>query len=273
MSLRIDIQIGLVEVLATTRDDVSVNVSPSNPSRGGDRAAAEAVRVDRSGTSVVVKGPHRRNLFGKGDSITVRIEVPEHTDVNAVVKYGSARLSGRFGSVHGEVPYGELSLDAADRLELEGGYGEYRIGHVATDADITFKAGRMRVGQVGGRLRLTGADGPITVDQLDGPAELVTSSGGIEVGTTSADATIRAAYGSVCVREAVRGTLRVDGSYGNVEVGVRRGTAVWLDATSQHGDVRTDLSTDAGPATGDDTLELHLRTGYGSIHVNHSDRP
>jgi hypothetical protein len=62
--------------------------------------------------------------------------------------------------------------------------------------------------------------------------------------------------------------VRVDGSYGNVEVGVRDGTAVWLDATSQHGVVRTDLSAAAGPGDGDERLELRIRTGYGSIDVH-----
>ena len=49
---------------------------------------------------------------------------------------------------------------------------------------------------------------------------------------------------------------------------MRRGTAVWLDASSRHGVVRNELSADAGPADGEDTLELHARTGYGDITVH-----
>jgi hypothetical protein len=270
-SVRIDIQIGRVEVLATPREDVSVDISPSNPRRSGDRAAAESVRVDKAGEgAIVVKGPYKLNLFGRGDSVDVVVETPEASDVAAVVKYGSARLAGRFAVVRADVPYGAFSVDSADRLELKGGYGDYRVAHVEGDAEIGFKSGSMRVGDVGGRLRLTGADGPITVDRVAGPAELATSSGWIELGTAVAGATIRSAYGSVRLRDAVRGVVRIDGSYGNVEVGVRHGTAVWLDATSQHGVVRTDLAADSGPAAGDETLELRLRTGYGSVDVHRS---
>jgi hypothetical protein len=129
------------------------------------------------------------------------------------------------------------------------------------------------MGHVGGRLRLTGADGPITVDRAAGPAEVATSSGSVEIGTAAAGVAVRSAYGRVRVRDAVRGGVRVDGSYGDVEVGVRRGTAVWLDATSQHGVVRTDLAAESGPAPGEETLELRIRTGYGSIDVHRSDVP
>jgi hypothetical protein len=272
--VRVELQIGRLEVLATERADVSVDVSPSNPDRAGDRAAAAAVRVEEAGGgAIVVKGPHKLNLFGRGDSVDVVVEVPEASDVAAVVRYGSARLAGRFAAVRADVAYGELSLDSAGRLELKGGHGEYRVASVEGDADIAFKSGSMRVGRIGGRLRLTGADGPIAVDRVAGPAELGTSSGAIELGTADAGATIRAAYGTVRLRDAVRGVVRIDGSYGNVEVGVRHGTAVWLDATSQHGVVRTDLAADSGPAAGDDTLELRLRTGYGSIDVHRSEAP
>lgn len=269
-SVRIELEVGKLDVVATERRDVAITASPSNPSRGGDRTAAEAVRVDRVGDEIVVRGPQKRKVFGPGkDSVDLVVELPEASAVTALVKYGSARLAGRLGAVSADLPFGELSLDTAERLELKGGHGDYRITAVTGDADVRFKWGSVRVGQVGGRLQLSG-DGPITVDRADGPADLKTSTGPLELGTAGAGATIRSAYGAVRVRDAIRGVIRIDGAYGNVDVGVRAGTAVWLDATSQHGVVRTDLSADSGPSTGDETLELHVRTGHGSIAVHRS---
>lgn len=271
-SVRVDIQMGRIEVTAAPRQDVSVTVLPSNPGRGGDRAAAEAVRVDRiGGGAIAVKGPYRLQLLGPGDSVDVVVEVPEGADVAALVKYGSIRLAGRLGGVHAEAPYGEVVVEAVDRLELKGGHGDYRIGDTEGDAEVAFKSGTLRMGRIGGRLHLTGADGSIAVDRVQGPAEIATSSGSVEVGTAAAGAAIRAAYGRVRVHDAVQGSIRIDGSYGDVEVGVRRGTAVWLDATSQHGVVRTDLAADAGPSEGEETIELRIRTGYGGIDVHRSE--
>ncbi|KMM46566.1 hypothetical protein CWIS_04525 [Cellulomonas sp. A375-1] len=73
------------------------------------------------------------------------------------------------------------------------------------------------------------------------------------------------------VREAARGVVQVDGSYGDVSIGVRRGTAVWLDASSRHGVVRTALANDSGPAPDEEALEVRVRTGYGSITVDRCD--
>jgi hypothetical protein len=274
-SLRVDLQMGRVEVLATARADVSVEVTSGEPAAFGGRGSADNVQVTRTGAgTITVKGPHRFNLLGRGESYDVVVEVPERTtDVTLAVKFGSVRLAGTFAAVSADMGYGDIEVDAAARLTLKGGHGHARVAHVAGDAEIGFKSGSLRVGHVDGRLRLAGADGLVALDHLAGPAELATSSGAIEVGTAAAGATVRSAYGAVRIRNAIRGVVRVDGSYGNVEVGVPAGTAVWLDATSQHGVVRTDLAADAGPAAGEDTLELHIRTGYGAIDVHRAHHP
>lgn len=82
---------------------------------------------------------------------------------------------------------------------------------------------------------------------------------------------MRSAYGgSVRVHDLVRGTAHIEASYGAVNLGVRNGTAVWLDASSQHGTVRSDLASDPGPATDEETLELRVHTSYGDIIIHRS---
>jgi hypothetical protein len=266
-AVRVDIQMGRVQVVASDRDDVTVTVAPGNAHRAGDRRAADGVRIERLGDVVFVRGPRRLNILGPGDAVDVMVEVPIATALTVTVTYGSAQLSGLFGEVRADLPYGEFALESASRVELKGGHGEFRIDSVSGDAVIGFKSGQLRVGRVGGRLRLTGADGRIDIDEVDGPAELSTSSGAIELGTAASDVSVRAAYGAVHIRDIVRGVLRVDGSYGNVEVGVRPGTAVWLDARSQHGAVRSELVADSGPREGEERLEVRVRTGYGSVTI------
>ncbi|WP_051192052.1 DUF4097 family beta strand repeat-containing protein [Microbacterium luticocti] len=267
-TVQVEVQMGRVEVVAGDRTDVAVAVTPSRPNRAGDRRAAEATRIERVGERIVVKTPFRMRMLGPGDSVEVRVEVPAGTDLTVTVSYGSVQTAGKLGAVRADVSYGDLDVQAAQRFDLTGGHGDYRVGEVDGDAGIGIKSGSVHLSRVGGRLRVTGADGRIEIDALDGPGELSTSSGAIEVGTAASDLTVRAAYGGITVREAVRGAVRIDGSYGNVDVGVRGGTAVWLDVGSQHGVVRTDLAADAGPRDGEDTLELRVRTGYGSITVH-----
>ena len=239
--VRIDIQVGRVDLVATDRDDIVVTVLPSNPGRPGDRSAAEGVRVDRAGGAVRVIGPVRLNLFGPGDSVDVLVEVPVATTATVDVKYGSVNASGALAAGRVNVPYGNLTLESATRLDLSVGHGEVRVTRVAGDAEVRLKSGSARVGRIDGALRLSGSNASVFVDAVGSSADVTTSSGAVELGRAGGSVRVRSAYGMVRVGELVRGSARIECSYGGVEVGVRRGASVWLDAVSQHGVVRTDL--------------------------------
>jgi hypothetical protein len=268
--VRVDLQVGRVDLVATDRGDVVVTVNPSNPGRSGDRSAADRVRVDQVGDTVRITGAGRLNLFGSGDSVDVLVEVPVVTTASIDVKYGWVNASGALGACRMNVPYGNITLESATRLDLSMGYGELRVARVAGDAEVRLKSGSARIGRVQGTLRLTGSDASVVVDSVGAAAEVTTSSGAVELGRAAGSVRVRSAYGMVRVGELVRGTAQIDGSYGGVDVGIRRGVSVWLDAVSQHGVVRTDLSASTGPES-DDTLELRVRTGYGDITIHRSD--
>jgi hypothetical protein len=266
--IRIEVQMGRVEVVAEPRDDVDVQIAPANSHRAGDRSAAESVRVTRTGAEVSVVGPFRLNLFGPGDSIDVVVRVPEASDASVSLKYGSMHLSGTLGTVRLALDYGDASVARVGRADLGLGHGELRVEHIAGDADVTLKSGRARIGHVTGALRLKGSDAGIDIGRIEGPADIATSTGVVQLGDPGSSLTVRSAYGPVRIRELVRGSARIEASYGALSLGVRRGTAVWLDASSRHGVVRNELVADSGPADGEDTLELHARTGYGDITVH-----
>ena len=103
---------------ATTCRSTSRPATPTAPATGRPPRRSS---VDRVGDGIVVKGPYRLSLFGPGDSVDVVVRVPEDSDVVAVVKYGSARLAGKFAGVRADVPYGEFSVDSADRSSSRAG--------------------------------------------------------------------------------------------------------------------------------------------------------
>ncbi|MYR59077.1 hypothetical protein GTY54_23505, partial [Streptomyces sp. SID625] len=79
--------------------------------------------------------------------------------------------------------------------------------------------------------------------------------------------TATTAHGNLRVGEVVRGSVRLETSYGAIEVGVREGTAAWLDAHSDSGQVRNRLASSDAPAETEEAVEIHARTRYGSIDV------
>ena len=80
----------------------------------------------------------------------------------------------------------------------------------------------------------------------------------------------RTASGDLRVGEVRRGVVELRTAAGEIEVGVRPGTAAYLDVQSQHGRIHNALDTADGPGDGGDTVEVRVRTGYGDIAIRRS---
>ena len=267
-ALRIELQMGRIDVIAESRRDLAVEIGPANPHRGGDRSAADAVRVIHSGSDLRIVGPTRFTLFGSGDSVDVSVRVPTGSDVSLALKYGSIRVAGAVGTARIALDYGDATLERTGRADLGLGHGELRVEHVRGDADVSISSGRARIGIVDGALRLKGSDAGIDVGSVSGVADIATSSGVVHLGDPGPALTVRSAYGPVRIGDLNGGTARVEASYGAVTLGIRSGTAVWLDASSRHASVRNELAAATGPVDGEASLELYARTGYGDITVH-----
>ncbi|WP_084101887.1 DUF4097 family beta strand repeat-containing protein [Demequina sp. NBRC 110051] len=267
-AVRVDIPAGRIEVVGIAgRDEVSVVVNPSNRLRAGDREAAENASVERAGDTVVVTVPVRSTMFGRPDSVDVIVEGPEGLGVDASTKYGEVRLTGVLGAARVAASYGAVKVERADSLEVSGGHGAVEVREVVGGASVTLSNGSVRAGRVGGSLAARSTNGSIKVEDVAGSARLETTNGSIQVERASGGVEARSTNGSIKVGSLSAGVSRFEATHGSVKVGVPRGTAVWLDATSSHGEVRTELDADHGPAEGESSVELHARTGFGSIRV------
>lgn len=67
--------------------------------------------------------------------------------------------------------------------------------------------------------------------------------------------------------DVARGTVQLETSYGAIDVGVREGTAAWLDVSASNGQVRNALTSSESPDTSEDTVEVRARTRYGNIDI------
>jgi hypothetical protein len=56
-------------------------------------------------------------------------------------------------------------------------------------------------------------------------------------------------------------------AFGDLEVGVREGPAVWLDVSAGAGNVRSELEAADRPAPSDETVAIRGRTGFGDIVI------
>ena len=117
IDLDVTVGVAFVDIVASDRRDAVVEVAPSRPGRSGDESLARESTVSFDGGRMRVKVPRRLNLFGKGDSVDVRCEVPTGSRVTIENAYGSVRARGVLGDARLDEEHGPLRIDAA-REEL-----------------------------------------------------------------------------------------------------------------------------------------------------------
>jgi DUF4097 and DUF4098 domain-containing protein YvlB len=251
IAARIEVVAGSIRVRADDRHDTVVTVRPRNDSSASDVAAAEQTQVTFSAGELLVRSTGRPRLlfFGSGPEIEVDVVLPSGSSVDARTTAGEIICAGRLGAVELDSKYGDLRLERAGSLRARTASGNVSASAVDGETDVTTSYGNVRVGEVSGPARLGTGYGDVTVDRaLD-------------------SLTGKTKYGQVRVGEAVRGSLVLETSYGEVEAGIREGTAAWLDVQSGSGRIRNTLTETEGPGGAGETVEIHARTSYGDILI------
>lgn len=267
IEVEIDLGIGHIDLVASDRDDITAEVTPTKPGRSGDASLAREARIGFEGDRLTVVVPRRLNLFGRSDSVDLRVEVPTGSRVTLVSGYGSVRARGTLGDCRMTAKYGSVRADVVGNLVLESAHGTIEVGEVTGALDATVGHGDVKVGRVGGATRVRGSHGPIELGTTTGPVD-VTTSGPLTIDLALGDVTAKSAHGAIQVREVSGGSVRLENGYAEVEVGVPHGVAAWLDAASANGAVRNELTPDPDAAASDRSVELRLRAEWGDVIIH-----
>jgi hypothetical protein len=251
ISVDLSIEVGSARIVASERATTTVDVRPADERRRADVEAAEQTQVTFAAGRLVVKAPKQRGLglFGRPGTIDVVVELPSGSAVRGRCAYGDLDTEGLLGDCFLRTSYGNLRVGDAGAVDLHADAGEISAGRVAGAAEIKSSSGNISVAELGGTATIKTAAGDISIQRAAG----------------SVDA--RTAYGKVRVAEAAGGSMTLSTSYGDVEVGVRTGTATFLDLNTNYGRVRNELEQSAERPDSEQTLTLRARTSYGAITV------
>ncbi|MFD6456101.1 DUF4097 family beta strand repeat-containing protein [Nocardia sp. NPDC060220] len=201
VAVAVDVPCGDVTVVASDRADTVVEVRPVDTSSKADVRAAEQLRVEFADGKLTVEAPKKWKSFtpfGGNPSVSVTVEVPIGSALDATLAMGRLVSVGEF-----------------DRCDLE------------------------------------------------------VSAGDIAVERPSGSVSAKTAKGNIRVDEAARGVLRLETSMGDLEVGIRPGSAARLEVNALHGSVQNrmepvDQSTGNGEA-----VQVFARNLYGNVTVGH----
>jgi DUF4097 and DUF4098 domain-containing protein YvlB len=271
VTAEITLVLGVVRITAGTRADTVVQVRPCDEGNGQDVRAAEQTRVECAAGRLLVAGPRQRasGLFGFGriGSIDVTVDLPAGSAVRVDAAVGTYYCRGRLGRCRLTTGCGDVEVETAGPLELRTGIGAVLVEHVDGDAELHTGSGRLRVDEVGGSTVIKNSNGDCWIGSVGGELRVNAANGDIRIDRPLAGVTARTANGDVRIGAITRGAVQLKTACGEVEFGIRAGTAALLDVSTSYGHVVNDLTPAQDAGTADETAEVRVRTGCGDIVI------
>jgi hypothetical protein len=282
VALELRVPAGRVEVQT---DEVTQTVVEVEALRDNESAivAVEATRIElreraAGGQEVLVEVPTDNRGFAvagiriglvRSPEVLVRVSCPNGTRLDAETASADLEGHGRFGSAKVTAASGDVELEDIDgEANVSTASGDIELGRVGTRARVNTASGDVEIDRIGGDGDVSLASGDLVVNGADGSLAVNSASGDVVVRDAGTSLTIKTASGDQRVDSVAQGDVSLQSASGDIQVKVRRGTRVWIDARSRSGDTTSDLEVgDTPPDESGPTLELRASSMSGDIHI------
>ena len=281
IAVALDLYVADVRFAVSDRADTIVEVSPSDPNKAADVKAAENTRVEYDDAtrtlSIVSRKPLNRfvNFSSKRpESIDVVIQLPTDSDVRGEADLGDFQADGMLGTVALKTDLGAVRLAETGPLNVRNGVGAITVEGVSGPAEVHTGSSDIRIGAVDGTADVSTGNGKVRVALVTGPANVKATNGSVAVDRALSDITAANSNGEVWIGEVVRGKVSATSKNGSVEVGVREGSAAWLELNTDVGRVYNELASSDAPEAGDpaDKVEVRASTKLGDVTIRRAPR-
>ena len=268
----IDLAFGGVRITAGDRSDTIVEVHPSDAGNAEDGKVAELTRVQFENDRLHVKAPKLRSWLStnSGGSIDVTVQLPAGSHVHGAGGLVDFRCQGRLGDCRIKTGLGSIEVDEAATLSLKTGTGDISANHVTSSAEVTTASGDVRLSELDGSAVVKNSNGDTWVGVARGDVRLTAANGRVAVDEAHGSVVAKSANGDVRVGDVARGSAVLQTQVGDLEVGIREGTAAWLDVSSVAGRVHNALDAADAPEPSAETVEVRARTMAGDVVIRRS---
>ena len=239
------------------------------------RGSVLVIAEDTSETLVEVSGRHdvtSVRVSATDDGRQVSVEVPRTWRPGGPPRFDitvhvPARSSVDLGAASASISTRGVLATA----EAKSASGTISIEQVEGDCGAHSASGDVELGTIGGSVTLKSASGDLRCARVGGRCSVRTASGSVDIGWAGDLVSAVSASGDITVRDVVRGEVSCKTSSGDVAIGVRKGTLVWLDLATASGRTTSNLRPEDDPATGtEEVLKVRAHTASGDITVNPS---
>ena len=246
--VRLDVRVpvGRVDIETVDGEETRVEIE-SEPE------AEDAAVIELRGNEVIVAIEEERFLvfFTKVPDAIVRITCPHGAELAGRVVSADFRADGRLGSV-----------------EVKSVSGDVQLGQVDGEATVKSVSGDGRLGPVAGRATVQTVSGDFSLDRVDRPVEFKSVSGDVRIDEARSDASGQSVSGDIRLGAVTQGSVTLRSVSGDMHVGVRAGSRLWVDAKSTSGDTSSELNVGDAPPEGEGPMiELRATAMSGDIRV------
>jgi DUF4097 and DUF4098 domain-containing protein YvlB len=229
--------------------------------RGSDEEVSELLeearvesRERQGGHEVVVhvEDRHRRGFaFWRRVEIRLKISLPEGAKVQFEGASADLRGRGRFGALEADSASGDVEFDdVGGDATVNSASGDVTVRSIDGGAEVNTASGDIELGHVGGELVAKAASGDVKVDDAGAGVKIRTASGDQRIGGVTA------------------GSVELQSMSGDISVGIRQGSNVWVDARAMSGDLSSELELgDEQPAGDAPLVELRAASMSGDVDV------
>jgi len=262
LTVNVKLPRGSVEVESADVEETTVELTGSTE-RAREQIERSEIRLDRGGErdELVIDadpddlgwslGRFKISIsFDQRDDVHVKVRAPHGTSLDVTTGSADIRARGRFGDVRTKTGSGDVSVDEVER-----------------DAAIKVASGDVKLERVGGSLKVQTAAGDVAAGPVGGQAEVKTAAGDVSLGEVGGSVTINSASGDLKVASVAQGSVELKSVSGDMLVGIRRGSRVWMDVKTVTGDASSELDTGAEDDGEGPLVELKATAMSGDIRI------
>jgi DUF4097 and DUF4098 domain-containing protein YvlB len=266
--VRLDLELpaGAIEIEATATDETHVEL--------------EALSANEQVQDMVANARIESNRRGDGSEVIVEVRTRHGVWISFSsgpdIRLGTPEMRLRITCPKG------AALDVKTKSADLDARGQYSL------VDFKTASGDMSVERSADAYAKT-ASGDVRLDAVDGSLDVKTVSGDVLIGSVARDATVQAVSGDVLIRAndgsisantvsgdqkydaVVRGRVEIRSVSGDVGVGIRRGSRVFIDANTVSGSTSSEFELSDAPAAplADDAplVEVFAKTVSGDVRI------
>ena len=224
--------------------------------RGDGHEVTVAVRT-RGGVWISFsKGPDIR--LGTPD-MRLRITCPKGASIDARTKSADLRAAGEYGSVDFKTAAGDVALDSTSDAFVKSASGDVHIDTVGGTLDVKTVSGDVHVGSVARGTK---------VQAVSGDVHILENNGSVSASTVSGDQRYQA---------VLQGRVELRAVSGDIAVGIRRGSRVFIDANTVSGSTSSEFELSDAPQAPPDPdaplVEVFAKTVSGDVRIERAPAP